>query len=170
MWVGLKRTKGRGRKNPTILWLPELGPLVFFHIWTGIYTICFCGSGFRTQNKLHTRGFSGSPVCRQIAGFKRLYNHVRGFPSGSVVKNPPAWRRHGSSRCIGKISWERNGNPLQYSCLGWQATIHGCTRVRLHLVTKWQKQSHKTVPTINLFSVSLFQYLFGSASMKNIIF
>ena len=38
---------------------------------------------------------------------------------------------------------ERNGNPLQYSCLEntmdrgvWQATVHGVTRVRHDLVTK----------------------------------
>ena len=38
---------------------------------------------------------------------------------------------------------ERNGNPLQYSCLEnpmdrevWQATVHGVIRVRHDLVTK----------------------------------
>ena len=56
-----------------------------------------------------------------------------GFPRGSVIKSTPAnagdtgsipeW---GSSPKVG------NGNPLQYSCLGypmdrgsWQATVHG---------------------------------------------
>ena len=59
-----------------------------------------------------------------------------GFPGGPVVKNPPA--------SVGDMSsifgWERspgerNGNPLQYSCLGnpmdrgaWWATVPGVTK------------------------------------------
>ena len=55
-----------------------------------------------------------------------------GFPGGSVVKNPHA--NLGDSGLIlglGRPSGEGNGNPLQYSCLGypmnrgaWQATVH----------------------------------------------
>ena len=56
-----------------------------------------------------------------------------------VVKNPPAnaagdVRDSGSVPRLGWASWERNGNPLQYSCLenpmdrgAWQATVHGVT-------------------------------------------
>ena len=56
-----------------------------------------------------------------------------GFPGGSVVKNPPANAGEsdlspGSERSPG----ERNGNPLQYYCLGkpmdrgaWPAIVHG---------------------------------------------
>ena len=43
----------------------------------------------------------------------------RGFPSGSVVKNPTA--NAGDSGSIprsGRSPGEGNGNPLQYSCLG----------------------------------------------------
>ena len=55
------------------------------------------------------------------------------FLSGSVVKNPPVKARDGvltlgSERSPG----ERNGNPLQYSCLrnpmdigAWWASVHG---------------------------------------------
>ena len=55
-----------------------------------------------------------------------------GFPSGSVVKNPPTNAGDmglipGSRRSPG----EGNGNSFQYSCLGnpmdrgaWQATVH----------------------------------------------
>ena len=58
------------------------------------------------------------------------------FLSGSVVKNPPVKARDGvltlgSERSPG----ERNGNPLQYSCLensmergSWQATVHGVSK------------------------------------------
>ena len=60
----------------------------------------------------------------------------QGFPSGSVVKNPPANAGDaglvpGSERSPG----EGNGNSLQYSCLGnpmcrraWQATVHGVAK------------------------------------------
>ena len=44
---------------------------------------------------------------------------------------------------VRKISWRKNGNPLQYSCLinpmdrgAWQPTVHGVTRVKHDLVTK----------------------------------
>ena len=45
----------------------------------------------------------------------------RGFPGGTVVKNPPA--NAGDTRDMGSIPGSRrspgvgNGNPLQYSCL-----------------------------------------------------
>ena len=70
-----------------------------------------------------------------------------GFPSGSVVKNPPASARDmglipGSERSLG----EGNGNPLQYSCLGnpldrgaWWLQSMGLQRVRHDLTTKQQK-------------------------------
>ena len=62
---------------------------------------------------------------------------VFGFPSGSVVKNPPANTEDlGSIPGSGRSPGERNGYPLQYSCLensmdrgAWQATVHGVTRV-----------------------------------------
>ena len=57
------------------------------------------------------------------------------FPGGSEVKNLPAMQetqRHRSNPWVGKIPWERNGSPFQYSCLGnpldrgaWWATVHG---------------------------------------------
>ena len=63
---------------------------------------------------------------------------AKGFPGGSVVKNPPA--NAGDSGSIlgsGRSPGEGNGNPPQYSYLGnpmdrgsWPATIHGVTRVR----------------------------------------
>ena len=61
-----------------------------------------------------------------------LYFH-RGLPDGSVVKNLPA--NAGDAGLIpgsGRSPGERNGNPVQYSCLGnpmdrgaWWATVHG---------------------------------------------
>ena len=64
---------------------------------------------------------------------------IMGFPSFSVVKNPPA--NGGGARDSGLIPGSRrspgegNGNPLQYSCLGnpmdrgaWQATVQGVAK------------------------------------------
>ena len=43
----------------------------------------------------------------------------RGFPAGSVVKNPPAKAGDtGSIPGSGRSPGEGNGNPLQYSCPG----------------------------------------------------
>ena len=59
-----------------------------------------------------------------------------GFPGGSAVKNVSANAEDvdsipGSGRSPG----ERDGNPLQYSCLGntvdrraWRATVHGVAK------------------------------------------
>ena len=58
-----------------------------------------------------------------------------GFPSGAVVKNPPANAgATGDAGLIpgsGRSPEEGNGNPVQYSCLGtpmdrrtWKATVH----------------------------------------------
>ena len=84
-----------------------------------------------------------------------IYNNIcskrvsmMGFPSGSVVKNPPAKAGntgliHGSERS----SREGNDNPLQYSCLenpmgrgAWQGySACSCKRVRHNLLTKQQQ-------------------------------
>ena len=59
-----------------------------------------------------------------------------GFPGGSVVKNLPASAGDTEDPDLiigsGRSSGGRNGNPLQYSCLGnpmdrraWRATVHG---------------------------------------------
>ena len=62
-----------------------------------------------------------------------------GFPSGAVVKNPPA--RAGDARDMGSVPGLArshgggNGNPFQYSCLensmdreAQQAAVHGVTK------------------------------------------
>ena len=61
---------------------------------------------------------------------------IKGFPGSSVVKNPPANARE--TRLIpesGRTPEERNGNPLQYSCLEnsmergpWWAIIEGVAK------------------------------------------
>jgi len=51
----------------------------------------------------------------------------RGFPGGSVVKNPPANARHrGLMPGSGKPPREGNRNPLQYSCLKYSMDRGAC--------------------------------------------
>ena len=57
---------------------------------------------------------------------------LKGSLSGSAVKNPAAGAGDtGSMPGLGRSPGERNGNPLQYSCLGnsrdrgaWLASAH----------------------------------------------
>ena len=61
---------------------------------------------------------------------------LKGFPDGSVVKNPPANAGYGGDMGLipGSVRSPEggNGNPFQYSCLGnptgreaWPVTVHG---------------------------------------------
>ena len=82
-----------------------------------------------------------------------IYPQTRSFPGGSVVKN--SFANAGESRFdpwgSGRTTGERNGNPLQYSCLGnprdrgiWQATYSAWGhRVRHNLATEQQQQNYK---------------------------
>ena len=67
-----------------------------------------------------------------------IYKYVdghRGFPGGSMVKNLPATAGDvGLVPGLGRSPGGRNGNPLQYSCLGnpvdrgaWRAAVHWVT-------------------------------------------
>ena len=66
------------------------------------------------------------------------------FPGGSVIKNLPAnVGDMGSIPGLGRSPGERNGNPLQDSCLGnpmdrrtYQAIVHEVIRVKHDLVIK----------------------------------
>ena len=74
--------------------------------------------------------------CLKISGSEKnkrqVVGGIKGFPSGAVVKNPPA--DVGEAVLIprrGRSPREGNGNTFQYSCLGspmdrgaWQATVH----------------------------------------------
>ena len=65
----------------------------------------------------------------------------RGFPGSSVVKNPPANAGDlGSIPGSGSFPGERNGNPLQCSCLespmdrgAWRAAVHGVAESQTRL-------------------------------------
>ena len=73
------------------------------------------------------------------------YTFYKGFPGGSVEKNPCA--NAGDTWDADLIPRSRrsprvgNGNPLQYSCLensmdrgAWWATVHGVSRVRHYML------------------------------------
>ena len=71
------------------------------------------------------------------------------FPGGSDGKESAcSVEDPGLIPGLGRSSGERNGNSLQYSCLGnpmdrggWWVTVHGVTRVRHNLTTKPPPQS-----------------------------
>ena len=75
---------------------------------------------------------------------------VSGFPGGPVVNFwISAWNSGDTGLILGlkRSPGERNGNPLQYSCLAnpvdggaWQATVYGVSRVGQDTVTKQQRQ------------------------------
>ena len=67
------------------------------------------------------------------------WRNTKGFPCGTVVKNPPANAEDSGGMGLipgsGRFPGKGNGNPLQYSCLGnpmereaWRATVHGVTK------------------------------------------
>ena len=69
------------------------------------------------------------------------YSFVEVFQFGTplvaqMVKNLPAmWETQGLISVLGRSPGDRNGNPLQYSCLenskdrgAWQATVHGAIK------------------------------------------
>ena len=105
---------------------------------------------FLLQGIFPTQGLNpGLPHCRQtlkqafitVSLLRRTklpfiecaYVQGRGFPCGSVVKKLPANAGDmGSIPGSGRSLGGRNGNPLQYSCLGnsmdrgaWQAVVTG---------------------------------------------
>ena len=91
---------------------------------------------------------------RQKAHLERLFNNSYGFPSGSVIKNPPADSGdEGSIPGLERSPEEGNGNPHQHSCLGnpmdrgpsvCQVTIYGVTK-------SWTQLSGSTVAATEEF-------------------
>ena len=70
-----------------------------------------------------------------------IFQLVKGFPGGAVVKSPPASAGDsGSISGLGRSPGEGNGNPLQYYCLEnpmdrgvRQATVHGVAKSQTRL-------------------------------------
>ena len=81
-------------------------------------------------------------VLQQI----KTLSYIRGFPSGTVVKNLPAnvggERDTGAIPRLGRSLGEGKGNPLQYYCLEnttdsgvWRATVHGVAKSQTRIST-----------------------------------
>ena len=97
------------------------------------YTICIKGKisiGFRNM---------AANARKQLKLLK--WRVLWGFPGGASGKESACQctrhRRHGFCPWIGKMPWNRNGNPLQYSCWGspmdrgaWQATVYRAAKSR----------------------------------------
>ena len=116
-------------------------------------------NGSPLQYFLHQPNYFGCLILPEGTFLSKAYL-ILGFPSDSVVKEPPA--NTGDARDKGSIPAEGNGKPLQYSCLGnpmdrgtWQATVHGIKRVGHNLVTKQQylvlQQSAYVLELMSLF-------------------
>ena len=83
--------------------------------------------------------WQGSPLCCSPWDCKDT-----GFPGVSGVRNPPAHEGDvGSIPGLGRSSGGENGNPLQYSCLGypmdrgaWLATAMGLQKSQTGFVSK----------------------------------
>ena len=73
---------------------------------------------------------------RYHSSYVRMDKILKGFPGGSVVKNPPANAEDaGLIPGSGRYPGEGNGNPLQDSCLensmdrgAWHVTVHGVAK------------------------------------------
>ena len=80
-----------------------------------------------------------------------LYSHWKGgFPGSTVVKRPPAnagdtWNA-GLALRSGRFPRERNGNPLQSSCLG-NSMDRGACQTTIHGVAKSQTWLSHWAPT-----------------------
>ena len=96
-----------------------------------------------TYFHLNHRPLSIAPFLKTLASYILPSTKNWGFPRGSVSKESTCTsgecqqcRRPRFDPWVGKISWRRKWQLLQYSCLGystdrgaWQATVHGVARV-----------------------------------------
>ena len=118
-------------------------------------SLCWSSSGIcLTQITERTSARPGSGHCDpNCICFLTTSTWWKGFPSGSVVKNPPA--NAGASGDMGLIPGSErslrggNGNPLQYSCWdnpmdrgAWWSTVHGVSKsqtgLSMHAHTWWK--------------------------------
>ena len=99
-----------------------------------------------------------SPLRERQLSLMHSYGGVSGLPRWLSGKESACqYRRHEFNPWVGKRSpGERNGNPLQYSCLwnpmdrgDWRATVHGITksqtRLSIHACTHTHTHTHKDV-------------------------
>jgi len=114
-------------------WL-KLGKSLFWQIWTNIFfCLCVCAE----QLKYWSTGNVWSSAGRSL-GWKALVSKWRGRWGPwwySVLNVLPAMQEIWVWSLGWEDPWRRNGNPLQYSCLGnpmdheaWWAIAHGVAK------------------------------------------
>ena len=104
-------------------------------------------------------------------------NVLRGFPGGSVAKNPPGNAEDtGLIPGSGRSPGGGNGNALQYSCLGnpmdrgaWLDTVHRVQRVGHDWATK-QPNNNNNVLSHNIWQLShvLVTYILDHVFILNV--
>ena len=144
---------------------------LFYYFYWIEFSIFFLYSYCLKSYKMYFYCFSGYPS---------IWNHVLrfigGFPSGTLVKNPPA--NAGDAGLIPgfqKIPRGGNSNPLQYSCLGnnpmdrgaWQATVHGVTRLWHSWATE-HTQVHTHIVIYIFLSLKCIWFIFSLNNMKGL--
>ena len=90
-----------------------------------------------------------APGCAAHSQRLQWVPTVAGWTSPGGSSGSCQCRRHGFHSWVGKIPWEGNGTPLQYSCLGnpmdrgaWWATVHGGhKRVGHYWATEQEQQA-----------------------------
>ena len=99
---------------------------------------------------------------------------IWGFPGGSSGKESACNAGDSGSICgSGRSPGDRNGNPLQYSCLenpmnrwAWWATVHGVAKSQTWLSSKhWQR--HYGDLQLHFLCESLFPALSGGISSSS---
>ena len=93
--------------------------------------------GMGEPGGLPSMGSQSLTQLKQLSNSSSSSSYMHwGFPDGSVAKNLPENAGDvGSVPGSGRPPGERNGSPLQYSCLenpmdggAWWATVHGITK------------------------------------------
>ena len=111
----------------------------FFKILCIYFCLCWVlGCCFWAFSSCSERGLLIVAVSWLFIVETSFVEEYKGFPGGTMLKNPPAsagdW---GSISGLGKSPGPGNGNPLQNSCLrnpidrgAWWATAHGVAKVQ----------------------------------------
>ena len=114
-----------------------LGKWGAFIWWRWIHETANVGHGSLGKGEGLKGGLVSCLGQKENVTFDLVWWIGRGFPGGSVVKNPPANAGDAGNLCLilrsERFPGGRNGNPLQYSCLensreAWWATVHGVAK------------------------------------------
>ena len=145
-WVRKGSMPGEGHGNPLqcsclensmdrgACWLESMGSQRVGHDWSNLAAAKWW---FTDKGRVWLLLQMPGGMCLKLGDrSKHKINILKGFPSGSVVKNLPA--NSGDTGLIpgsGRSPTEGNLNPFQYSCLQnftdrgvWQSTVHNVAK------------------------------------------